>query len=95
MEPILLKLQRPMAVNLRLEATLVGPDEGLRRHEELLTALETNDRDVVLEALCDHGGQRYLQFRRDAGGRAAESADAATRRSRSAGRRDAEWVTIG
>lgn len=63
MEPILVKLQRPMAINLRLEATLVGPGEGLRRHEALLTALETNDRDVVLEALCDHGGQRYLQFR--------------------------------
>lgn len=66
MEPILVKLQRPMAINLRLEATLVGPGEGLRRHEELLTALETNDREIVLEALCDHGGQRYLQFRREA-----------------------------
>ena len=32
--------------------------------QALLTALETNDRDVVLEALCEHGGQRYLQFRR-------------------------------
>ncbi len=63
MEPILVKLQRPMAINLRLEASLVGPGEGLRRHEALLTALETNNRDVVLEALCDHGGQRYLQFR--------------------------------
>jgi DNA-binding GntR family transcriptional regulator len=66
MEPILVKLQRPMAINLRLEANLVGPGEGLRRHEALLVALETNDRDVVLEALCDHGGQRYLQFRREA-----------------------------
>ena len=28
MEPILVKLQRPMAVNLRLEASLVGPGEG-------------------------------------------------------------------
>lgn len=63
MEPILLKLQRPMAVNLRLEASLVGPDEGLRRHESLLVALETNDLEVVLTALSDHGGQRYLQFR--------------------------------
>ena len=27
----------------RLEAPLIGPGEGLRRHEELLTALETND----------------------------------------------------
>ena len=63
MEPILVKLQRPMAINLRLEASLVGPGEGLRRHAALLTALETNDRDIVLEALCEHGGQRYLQFR--------------------------------
>lgn len=66
MEPILVKLQRPMAINLRLEASLVGPGEGLRRHAALLTALETNDRDIVLEALCDHGGQRYLQFRPEA-----------------------------
>ena len=51
MEPILVKLQRPMAINLRLEASLVGPGEGLRRHEALLTALETKHRDVVLEAL--------------------------------------------
>ena len=28
MEPILVKLQRPMAVNLRLEASLVGPGRG-------------------------------------------------------------------
>lgn len=65
MEPILVKLQRPMAINLRLEASLSGPGEGLRRHEALLTALETNDRDVVLEAMREHGGQRYLQFRRE------------------------------
>lgn len=63
MEPILVKLQRPMAVNLRLEASLLGPGEGIRRHEALLTALETNDRDVVIEALCGHGAQRYLNVR--------------------------------
>lgn len=63
LEPVLLKLQRPMAVNLRLEASILGPDEGLRRHEQLLTALETNDVDVVLEALRDHGSQRYLAHR--------------------------------
>ncbi len=66
MEPILVKLQRPMAVNLRLEASLVGPGEGLRRHAALLTALETNDPDVVLRAMYEHGGQRYLQYRREA-----------------------------
>ncbi len=65
MEPILVKLQRPMAVNLRLEASLLGPGEGLRRHEALLTALESNDPDVVLEALSEHGGQRYLHYRRE------------------------------
>ena len=46
-----------------LPGELADLGEGLRRHEALLTALETNDRHVVLEALCDHGGQRYLQFR--------------------------------
>jgi DNA-binding GntR family transcriptional regulator len=60
MEPILLKLQRPMAVNLRREAKLVGPQEGLQRHERLLLALETNDREVVLAALLEHGGRRFL-----------------------------------
>lgn len=60
LEPVLLKLQRPMAVNLRREASRLGPDEGLRRHEELVRALETNDPEVVLRALHDHGGQRYL-----------------------------------
>ena len=30
-EPVLIKLQRPMAVNLRREAILLGPAEGLRR----------------------------------------------------------------
>lgn len=66
LEPILIKLQRPMAINLRLEATLVGPGEGIRRHAALIAALETNDHDTVLAAFAEHGGQRYLQFRRDA-----------------------------
>ena len=48
LEPILLKLQRPMAVNLRREAQLVGPAEGIRRHERLLPALESNDRQRSL-----------------------------------------------
>jgi DNA-binding GntR family transcriptional regulator len=60
MEPILLKLQRPMAMNLRREARQLGPQEGIRRHERLLRALETNDREVVLTALEEHGGRRYL-----------------------------------
>jgi DNA-binding GntR family transcriptional regulator len=60
MEPILLKLQRPMAVNLRSEAKLIGPQVGLQRHERLLKALETNDRQEVLTALEEHGARRFL-----------------------------------
>ncbi len=59
-EPIMLKLQRPMAVNLRAEAAELGPDEGLRRHAELIDALATDDADLVLTALENHGGQRFL-----------------------------------
>ncbi len=61
-EPILLKLQRPMAVNLRTEAVLRGPQEGLLRHERLLEAVRTNDREVLLRALEEHGVQRFLDL---------------------------------
>ena len=44
LEPILLKLQRPMALNLRREAQIFGPAAGLRRHERLVVALASNDR---------------------------------------------------
>lgn len=60
MEPILLKLQRPMALNLRREAALMGPQEGLRRHEQLLAALQQGDREIVLKTLAEHGVRRYL-----------------------------------
>jgi DNA-binding GntR family transcriptional regulator len=60
LEPILLKLQRPMALNLRREALALGPEEGMRRHERLLAALETNDKDVVLAELEAHGSRRFL-----------------------------------
>ena len=60
LEPILLKLQRPMALNLRREALAVGPEEGMRRHERLLAALETNDKDAVLAELDAHGSRRFL-----------------------------------
>jgi DNA-binding GntR family transcriptional regulator len=59
-EPVLLKLQRPMAQNLRREAALAGPGEGLRRHRVLLDTLAGNDRDQVLAALDEHGTHRFL-----------------------------------
>ena len=60
LEPVLVKLQRPMATNLRREASLMGAGEGIARHQRMVDALETNDVDQVLTALRDHGGQRYL-----------------------------------
>lgn len=60
LEPVLVKLQRPMAVNLRREAAAVGAAEGLRRHALLLQAVASGDRDAVLTAMREHGTRRYL-----------------------------------
>ena len=58
--PVLLKLQLPMAVNLRREAELHSPDQGLHRHEAIVTALESDEADTVLAALDRHGELTYL-----------------------------------
>ncbi|TNM68293.1 GntR family transcriptional regulator [Streptomyces sp. NP160] len=58
--PVLLKLQLPMAVNLRREAQAASPERGLARHHALLDALETDDPQRVLAALRDHGELTYL-----------------------------------
>lgn len=59
--PVLLKLQLPMAKNLRVEArNRHSARDGIARHEELLAALETNDPAVVVQALHDHGHLKYL-----------------------------------
>jgi DNA-binding GntR family transcriptional regulator len=60
LEPVLLKLQRPMAVNLRREAQLLGPEEGLVRHQRIIDALRANDLDRILHELEHHGGRRFL-----------------------------------
>jgi DNA-binding GntR family transcriptional regulator len=57
--PIPLKLQLPMAVNLRREAQLHSPDQGLDRHAAILTALESDDVRTVLDALDRHGDLTY------------------------------------
>ena len=49
-----------MAANLRRETAALGPEAGLRRHEDLVEALETDDLDTVLRALEEHGERRYL-----------------------------------
>lgn len=60
-EPILIKLQMHMALNLRRESAVAAPLDGIRRHTVLLDAVATNDVDAVLEALTTHGAQAYLR----------------------------------
>lgn len=59
-EPILLKLQLHMAVNLRREAEVAAPLDGVRRHTTLLEAVESDDPETVLHALAHHGAQTYV-----------------------------------
>ncbi|MEU1204529.1 GntR family transcriptional regulator [Nocardia sp. NPDC005825] len=61
-EPILVKLQLPMARNLRAEARLAQRHNGVRRHEELLTALESGDAATARDALLRHGERAYLDL---------------------------------
>jgi DNA-binding GntR family transcriptional regulator len=58
--PILLKLQLPMAVNLRREAEVAQASDGVQRHERLFAAVERGDADGVLSALSGHGARTYL-----------------------------------
>ena len=59
--PILLKLQLPMARNLREEARRRQTvRDGIARHEELLDALEGNDPELIVKALDEHGHLSYL-----------------------------------
>ncbi|TPG33676.1 GntR family transcriptional regulator [Mycolicibacterium hodleri] len=60
LDPILLKLQLPMATNLREEARHHDAADGVKRHREILAALETNDPAAVVAALEGHGHLHYL-----------------------------------
>lgn len=60
LEPVLLKLQRPMARNLRREAHAVGPEAGLQRHQALVDAIRSNDLAAVQHQLTHHGSTRFL-----------------------------------
>ncbi|HET6731463.1 GntR family transcriptional regulator [Mycobacterium sp.] len=60
LDPILLKLQLPMAMNMREEARHHRARDGLERHQAILSALQTNDPVVVIAALQDHGHLHYL-----------------------------------
>lgn len=58
--PILLKLQLPMAKNLREEARHRDVGDGIERHKAILSALEMNDPSAVVETLQHHGHLHYL-----------------------------------
>jgi len=63
LEPVLLKLQLPMAMNIRAEAKQRYPRDGIDRHQAILTALATNDQSVVIATLREHGQFDYLGSR--------------------------------
>lgn len=60
--PILLKLQLPMAMNLREEARHHRAGDGIDRHRAIVTALESNNAATVIAALAEHGHLQFLDL---------------------------------
>jgi len=58
-EGLMNQMQLLMSINLSREATR-GRQEGVRRHEALLAAIETGDLATALAALDAHGERRFL-----------------------------------
>jgi DNA-binding GntR family transcriptional regulator len=59
-EPVILKLQLYMAANLRREAQVGMPQDGVRRHQRLFDAVAAGHVEEVLTALSDHGSRSYF-----------------------------------
>ena len=59
-ESILVRIQLYMAVNMRREAEVARAEEGVHRHEWLLTAIEQGDPKGIMSALSGHGARAYL-----------------------------------
>jgi DNA-binding GntR family transcriptional regulator len=59
-DSVLIKLQLYMAINLRREAELAQPEDGVHRHERLFEAVTSQDAATVLAELAAHGAQSYL-----------------------------------
>ncbi|MET8087302.1 GntR family transcriptional regulator [Micromonospora sp. NPDC005194] len=57
---ILVKLQLYMAINLRREAEVAQPLDGVHRHERLFEAVVGGDPEEVLAVLSAHGARSYL-----------------------------------
>ncbi|WFE23850.1 GntR family transcriptional regulator [Solwaraspora sp. WMMD937] len=58
-ESVLLKLQLYMAINLRREAEVAQPVDGVHRHERLLAAIEAGNPAEVHRELAEHGARTY------------------------------------
>ena len=59
-ESVLVRLQLYMAVNLRREAEVAEPADGVHRHQRLLAAVAEGDRTAIVAALSAHGERTYL-----------------------------------
>ncbi|MCZ7420190.1 MULTISPECIES: GntR family transcriptional regulator [unclassified Micromonospora] len=59
-DSILVKLQLYMAINLRREAEVAQPQDGVHRHERLFEAVAAGDPELVLAVLSEHGARSYL-----------------------------------
>jgi DNA-binding GntR family transcriptional regulator len=57
---VLVRLQLYMAVNLRREAEVARPADGVQRHERLMAAVEGGDTDAIVAELNAHGARTYL-----------------------------------
>ncbi|MGI8332912.1 GntR family transcriptional regulator [Actinomadura scrupuli] len=59
-EPVILKLQLYMATNIRREAEVRTPGQGVLRHQRLFEAIATGDPETALNVLAAHGARTYL-----------------------------------
>lgn len=59
-ESILVRIQLYMAVNMRREAEIARAEDGVHRHERLLTAIEQGDTNQIKSELNGHGARTYL-----------------------------------
>lgn len=59
-ESILVRIQLYMAVNMRREAEIARAEDGVHRHERLLTAIEQGDTNGIMSELNGHGARTYL-----------------------------------
>jgi DNA-binding GntR family transcriptional regulator len=60
-EPIIFKLQLYMAANLRREAQLLSPLDGVRRHKRLLDAVASGNAERARTELRHHGARSFFR----------------------------------